>query len=211
MVSKWFEKTVEYAFVCRSCSLFAMPLDGDYEKAGDTIFGEGDQFFLIEFKKENDDSCINSEKYKYKDWQSSINTLKNAKGHECHYVIFGEFRGTWDIYYKSYFDYIEKTKDKEEVVNKGLADFEKLPLDEFKEYIKLVMEEKLKGKSVSDASSIVEELSNNIIVVSDKGAVSSILEAIGALKVELGPEAQKTIDSQKQENKERNTLTPKGP
>lgn len=41
MASKWWEKTVEYRFVLTAAehgSMFAAPLDGEEEKAGDTIF-----------------------------------------------------------------------------------------------------------------------------------------------------------------------------
>ena len=50
----WWEKTVEYKFVCDYCNnlLFLMPLDGNHETAGDTILNNSEKFILVEFKKE---------------------------------------------------------------------------------------------------------------------------------------------------------------
>lgn len=47
----WYEKTVEYAFARKFLEAAAMPLSGTAEKVGDTIFYEGNSFFIIEFKR----------------------------------------------------------------------------------------------------------------------------------------------------------------
>ena len=52
----WWGKTVEYKFIKEYIDLdsFIAPLDGNEEKAGDAIFGENENFILIEFKKDKD-------------------------------------------------------------------------------------------------------------------------------------------------------------
>ena len=73
---KWWEKTVEYYFVCNFLKLgyFAMPLDGTYEAIGDTIFIDDDrQFLLVEFKK--DKASIPTEKNKFENYENFINCI----------------------------------------------------------------------------------------------------------------------------------------
>ena len=85
---KWWEKTVEYKFIKEYIDLdsFIAPLDGNEEKAGDAIFGENENFILIEFKKDKD--SIQDEQKKFLDFTSAKNTL--SKKDEHHILIYGE-------------------------------------------------------------------------------------------------------------------------
>ena len=88
MVSKWWEKTVEYRFVLTAAehgSMFAAPLDGEEEKAGDTIFSLAKKWLLIEFKR--DASCLDTEKKKFDDYEKACSTLKARDGH--HFLVYG--------------------------------------------------------------------------------------------------------------------------
>jgi hypothetical protein len=88
MVSKWWEKTVEYRFVLTAAehgSMFAAPLDGEEEKAGDTIFSLAAKWLLIEFKR--DSSCLAREKTKFDDYEKACTTLKARDGH--HFLVYG--------------------------------------------------------------------------------------------------------------------------
>lgn len=82
----WWEKTVEYAFVTRNVFDCATPLSGIPEKAGDTIFSNGERFVLVEFKR--DVSTLSSEIVKYKDYEAAKAALSGADGH--HIFVYGD-------------------------------------------------------------------------------------------------------------------------
>jgi hypothetical protein len=105
------EKAVEHSFVLqaanKSAMAFALPLDGDAEVAGDSIFGAGTLCTLVEFKRDQD--AVADEVMKFasrrqsgaKEDRMSDNSLA-AKGyaHACtsllgrgeyHYVVYGEW------------------------------------------------------------------------------------------------------------------------
>lgn len=87
----WWEKTVEYYFVKKYVELdsFVAPLDGDKERAGDTILGKEDRWILIEFKK--NESCINDECRKFSDFKQAKHSLINTSNH--HLIIYGQSAG----------------------------------------------------------------------------------------------------------------------
>lgn len=94
----WWEKTVEYAFV-RACQRdwLAVPLDGDPERAGDALFGDGTVWLIVEFKKDRE--AIGAEAKKYKDFDNAARQLKERDAH--HLIVYGvaasgplEIRGT---------------------------------------------------------------------------------------------------------------------
>lgn len=87
----WYEKTVEYAFARKFLEAAAMPLSGTAEKVGDTIFYEGNSFFIIEFKRGLD---LNSEKRKEQNkYDGNVATsARKILAHEAcvsHYVVWG--------------------------------------------------------------------------------------------------------------------------
>ena len=85
---KWWEKTVEYKFIKEYIDLnsFIAPLDGNEEKAGDAIFGQNENFILIEFKK--DKNSIKDEQKKFIDFNSAKESLSSWDKH--HILIYGE-------------------------------------------------------------------------------------------------------------------------
>ncbi len=88
MTGKWWEKTVEYRFVLTAAehgSMFAAPLDGEEEKAGDTIFSLAAKWLLIEFKR--DGSCLAREKTKFDDYEKARAELKARDRH--HFLVYG--------------------------------------------------------------------------------------------------------------------------
>ena len=84
---KWWEKTVEYYFVRKFIDerILVAPLDGDEERAGDTILSAGHKWILIEFKK--DSESIKTEYKKFNDYHRAKNELSNFDGH--HFLIYG--------------------------------------------------------------------------------------------------------------------------
>ena len=85
---KWWEKTVEYKFIKEYIDLdsFIAPLDGNEEKAGDAIFGQNENFILIEFKK--DKNSIKDEQKKFINFNSAKESLSSSDKH--HILIYGE-------------------------------------------------------------------------------------------------------------------------
>lgn len=87
----WYEKTVEYAFVRKYLNASAMPLDGIAEKAGDVIFHDEAEFFIVEFKrglKLKDE--IKKELTKYHDVNQSRQDLEKHNAHKAHYLVWGD-------------------------------------------------------------------------------------------------------------------------
>lgn len=84
---KWWEKTVEYYFVRKFVDekTLAAPLDGDEERAGDTILSNGHKWILIEFKK--DSGSIKTEYTKFNNYLNAKSELSNFDGH--HFLIYG--------------------------------------------------------------------------------------------------------------------------
>jgi hypothetical protein len=102
------EKAVEHSFILRAAKTpnmtFAVPLDGDAEAAGDTIFGAGTRCTLVEFKRDKtsageelckfaskrhtgkkvSDSALSAAGYVY-----ACNTLLECS--ENHYIVYGEW------------------------------------------------------------------------------------------------------------------------
>lgn len=86
----WYEKTVEYAFARKFLEAEAMPLSGTAEKVGDTIFYEGNSFFIIEFKRGlNLGEERERERGKYRDIRESVKKILNHEACISHYVVFG--------------------------------------------------------------------------------------------------------------------------
>ncbi|WP_373963353.1 hypothetical protein [Kosakonia sacchari] len=90
-VAVWWEKTVEYKFICDCVSsrIFntICPLDGNEEILGDTItsidikdaFDKNDKMFIIEFKKTFENKCLKQETDKFTPKENSAGYLKAKK------------------------------------------------------------------------------------------------------------------------------------
>ncbi|UNU73783.1 hypothetical protein LU293_02450 [Moraxella nasovis] len=181
---KWFEKSVEYAFV-RQFDFIATPLDGNLEKMGDVIFGEDDKFFLVEFKRTSELACIQSEQKKYTDFQHSINTLSSSQSSSCHFIIYGANNNqSFVLLMTNYCDFLNNNlKDRFYSVDKKRLFDSAISYQDFKQYLEVVIEEKLKGKKEGSAGGIIHEL-DNMLVVNNEGVVASLFEAIQEFKLE---------------------------
>jgi len=88
----WWEKTVEYKFICDYCGhSLLMPLDGAQEKAGDTILSNSKKFMLIEFKKEFKNIKDELKKFNIRIENDIPNKIKNLglKSLMFHKIIYG--------------------------------------------------------------------------------------------------------------------------
>ncbi len=88
MTCKWWEKTVEYRFVLTAAEhgrMFAAPLDGEEEKAGDAIFSLAKKWLLIEFKR--DASCLRTERAKFDDYETACTAMMARDAH--HFLVYG--------------------------------------------------------------------------------------------------------------------------
>nr|WP_314106348.1 hypothetical protein [uncultured Neisseria sp.] len=86
----WYEKTVEYAFARKFLEAAAMPLSGTAEKVGDTIFYEGNSFFIIEFKRGLDEKKEKKdEQKKYLNITESVKRILKHEACMSHYVVWG--------------------------------------------------------------------------------------------------------------------------
>lgn len=87
MAAKWWEKTVEYAFVKNAEFLSVSPLDGDHEQAGDAILrNEKGNYYLIEFKEKSSNKKDEIDKYVKKDKDD-----KKTAGLVLYYFKFREY------------------------------------------------------------------------------------------------------------------------
>jgi hypothetical protein len=122
---KWWEKTVEYYFIRKFIpkDMILSPLDGNEEKAGDTLLSTNDKWIIIEFKK--DFKSLESEVKKYKNYNAAKKQLCSLDGH--HFLIWGQINdGEFGLAGKTYFsaqgvskitDIFEAGKEKEEFIN----------------------------------------------------------------------------------------------
>lgn len=132
----WWEKTVEYGFVIKHVSKFskAVPLDGNYEKASDTIFKmSGYKWLLIEFKKDQDSIKNELDKFVEKDAAKDIkeNVFEKIKlelqdeSKNIHFIIYGELDkklndGTLTLVACQYFNSKEPIGIEEILSEKGM-------------------------------------------------------------------------------------------
>ena len=88
MALKWWEKTIEYKFIllcAREKLLKLAPLDGNEEKAGDTLISNNNKWIIIEFKK--DQYSINTEIDKFINFDKAKKDLENKDQH--HFIVYG--------------------------------------------------------------------------------------------------------------------------
>lgn len=144
----WWEKTVEYSFVKRVKFLKTAPLDGNHEKAGDAILrNKCGRYYLVEFKKGNDNESINREigKFGYKEPEKlkkfiEIKYSKLISEAGFHFVIFGSLspEQELELIARKYWDYLRLAEDKQDKQDKenGLNDDKSIRFDMFEEAFK---------------------------------------------------------------------------
>lgn len=159
----WWEKTVEYYFIQKCLELeklFIAPLDGNHERAGDTIFAKDYQWILIEFKK--DEESIKSEKKKFNAYDDAKKALQASDSH--HYLIYGMCnKDKFKIMIRTYFSKCHFEINR--IFDQGL-DYTK-----FSEYIQKFIEFKKRPKYFNDSNGsssedymLVAGIVNNTIV-----------------------------------------------
>lgn len=186
----WYEKTVEYAFARKFLEAEAMPLSGTAEKVGDTIFYEGNSFFIIEFKR-----GLNVEEEKKKEREKYLNFLESAQkilelGSETypsHYVVWGYIDGKqkFGLMAQCYIDfivgeYLNNKVDPWELTSIYTGFYPIKDLKKLKTYLQLLIDEK---KSSSKDSSSVDY--GNILVVDKDGNACALSNREGLQKLEL--------------------------
>jgi len=131
MSLKWWEKTVEYAFVLRYIdqSVFIAPLDGKEEFGGDAVISTEERFVLIEFKK--DQTAFAVEKKKFHDYESARSALEKRDAH--HHLVYGmevreDGRSRLSLQSTTYFSR-EPSENVGEILKSGAC------LSDFKQYL----------------------------------------------------------------------------
>lgn len=139
---KWWEKTVEYKFIKEYIDLdsFIAPLDGNEEKAGDAIFGQNENFILIEFKK--DKNSIKDEQKKFNNFNSVKKILSTLDEH--HIIIYGEVNSK-DLTLNAQTYFSEKSFQLTKKFSNGKT------LEEFEKYLDIFLDFK-KGKKTENGT-----------------------------------------------------------
>lgn len=186
---KWFEKTIEYKFIRDFHNLLALPLDGEEEKLGDTIFSDNDKFFIVEFKKEYNPK---SEKDKYLDWQLAYEKLRLNSSNQCHFAVYGtEKNNTLVLTQNNYLNFLAGINQEQagEIIPITLQEVfirNSIEYSRFKEYASLVMSLK-KSKQGEQTSGSVElaKISEDIIVICPNKMVATLSEALATFSNRL--------------------------
>lgn len=190
----WYEKTVEYAFVRKFLETAAMPLSGPAEKVGDTIFNEGNSFFIIEFKKgikknlngslSDLSNQVEQEKKKYVDINTTMANMSNYSAYSCHYAVYGIYdekekdsNEKFKLAFINYLDFI-KTDSNNNTQPKILSDLSELKrisnLTEFKEYLQFLINSK---KVINGSSSSIDY--GNTLIVDKHGTACALSDREG--------------------------------
>lgn len=201
--SKWFEKTVEYAFVRRFADFLACPLDGKLETMGDVLFGLNDNLFLVEFKKDDSLSSVSSERNKYADAEASIKVLQANPFSSCHWTVFGALENNrFSLVMQHYPDFLSRDPGSMKYcVSKSRLVGSAINYENFCRYLDIVIKEKLKGKE-GDGGGIAAAVSH-MLVVNDKGATASVIEAVSALELERELQLQKRLQQEQERTQTR--------
>lgn len=147
MALKWWEKTVEYKFIV-SCAIDKVlklaPLDGNEERAGDTIISQNNKWIIIEFKKDKD--SIKTEKDKFIDFDKAKKDLKNEDKH--HFIVYGSIKvednTKLDLNYITYFSENKQATIKEMLNNSK-------DKEGFKSYLKKLISYKKSNKGTNSS------------------------------------------------------------
>jgi len=195
---KWWEKTVEYKFIalCLEKNLLKLaPLDGNEERAGDTIISQDNNWVLIEFKKDED--SIKSEEKKFDNYLQAKIALLLEDHH--HFLIYGfQENSMLKLEAKTYFSGNHQNKISV-MLNSGK------PLKEFKEYLKkfLTFKKTVKGSDGSGGGLNIEDYS----LVASVNSEGSIIECKSLTEFA----SQEMNQNLQQENNNTRTQTFRGP
>ena len=180
----WWEKTVEYRFICDYCDKsFLMPLDGEAEKAGDTIANISEKFLLIEFKKKFEN--IKDEKKKFNKELTDIpNEIKNLKinSFNFHKLIYGTIDNNKFILKEiNYWDGILgkidcKILDKKELIQDGIK------YENFKEYVEKFI--KLKSTTTTSSGGF-SSIYTNVLGIDSEGNINQVISLQEFVKISL--------------------------
>ena len=164
MKMKWWEKSVEYAFVLRHVKEEALiaPLSGPEERAGDAVFQIDESFILIEFKRS--DAELDSEQSKFANgkYEEAYSQLYGRDSH--HLLVYGkQDEADFDLHAGTYFS------GRPVSLSSKLPG---LPKEDFIKYMQLFLGFKVgAGSSGSGGSSLiagVNEAGNVIGVMSNE-------------------------------------------
>ena len=152
----WWEKTVEYQFICEYCNKsFLMPLEGEAEKAGDTIANISKKF--------------NRELL---DIPNEIKQL-NLKTYNFHKLIYGKLNIEKLILKNiNYWDGILEKKDgkileKEKLIKDGIE------YEDFTKYVKKFI--KLKDSITTTGSGGFSSIYSNVLGIDSKGNINQVI------------------------------------
>lgn len=194
---KWFEKTVEYAFVRRFSDFLACPLDGRLEAMGDVLFGLDDNFFLVEFKVDDSPSSVSSERKKYSDANASIQALQANPFSSCHWTVFGTVENNrFSLAMRNYPDFLSPHPGNMKLhMSKSQLIASAINYENFCHYLEIVIKEKLKGRKGGGGG--IAAAVSNMLVVNDKGATASVVEAVSALELERKLQLQQHLQQER--------------
>ena len=187
----WWEKTVEYKFVCDYCDdSFLMPLDGKHETAADTIATISEKFLLIEFKKKFKD--IKDEKNKFnKDLIDVPNEIKQLtlNSYNFHKLIYGELNNEkFELREINYWDGVINSNKEDRILNKKNFTKDAIQYEKFKEYIETFI--KLKS-TITTGSGGFSSLYDNVLGIDSEGNINQVVSlqefAQTSLKTDLAP------------------------
>lgn len=188
---KWYEKTVEYAFARKFLDIAAMPLSGSAEKVGDTIFYDGNAFFIIEFKKGVEfneqgelmsmHEQIEQEKAKYVDINGFLEKISNYEAHSAHYVVFGTYHRNnkkFDLAAKTYLDFLKNDGYEWYLNTLNTYLYPTDNLTELKNYLQfLINSKKVTSKdssSVDYSNTLIVDMNGNACSLSDRGVLQEL-------------------------------------
>jgi len=174
----WWEKSVEYLYILRSIDPNTMiaPLDGNHERAGDTILkNPQNRWVLIEFKK--DKQSISDEKAKYDNYAEAKAILGNKDGH--HFLVYGfECNKTLELKAKRYFS--ESDVNPECILESGTS------LNSFIDYINTLLDYKKQSDSSSPFGGVA------VTAVTNEGIICTSFEEFQfSMNIEIAPPSQK--------------------
>ena len=185
----WWEKTVEYKFILwlsKENNGFLAPLDGDHERAGDTLISLNCKWLLIEFKRDRDSTL--SEIKKFKNYENARAALSARDGH--HFLVFGKPSdgNQVDLYALTYFS-LNGTTDLKAILSAGTN------LEDFSKYVESFVAFKKDPKSGGNSGARFEDYAM-VAGVSEEGNVVTCmsLQEFGLARgIELTKEIQKTL------------------
>ena len=177
---KWWEKTVEYSFVCLAIEKdifnLLLPLDGDVESIGDAVLGKDSEFFVVEFKRSLSDLSREYEKYSggKSGYLAAAKEMKDDPSSRAHFLVGGRFlesQSRLSIEARRYFE-VDGVPivDIAAMFNAGLS------LEQLKEYTrKITSLKKTEEGGEGNASSSGSYAFANVLAVSKEKKKASLI------------------------------------